>query len=490
MRPLYWLMPLLFVGAVSSGACDSNSTTTTTSGNSSEATGGAGGDGAGFNLNVGGGGGATPECVNLECLQVDCGPGATTSISGTIYDPSGTLPLYNVGVYVPNSDVGPLANDLICDTCNATWTGSPLVSAITDTHGAFTIDNVPVGDNIPLVIQVGKWRRQITLPAITQCVDNALTDPQMMRLPRSSAEGNIPKIALSTGSADPLFCLFRRLGIDDSEFGITGRSARIQLFRGMTGSSSFDAGFGASPGATFPNAQTTLWDTDWVNYDIAMLSCESSEQSVSKNGLRTGLRDYINAGGRVFATHFHYNWFQGDAPADLASIATFGSNLNAFTDIVDIDQTFPKGVALAEWLEFVDGTNPLGQFNVVDGRRHTETIHPDARVWVRYENDIEYFHFNAPIGAPEEDQCGRMVFSDIHVSTGAGNPNNPFPSTCTNGPLSEQEKALIFLLFDLSSCITPDDEPICPPGQTTCGGAGDPVCAGACVNGCCQQTPQ
>lgn len=438
-----------------------------------------------------GSGGAPPQCVNLECQQVACGGGVTTTVSGTVYDPSGSLPLYNVVVYVPNSTVGPVPEGLSCDQCDAALSGDPLVSAITDTQGHFVLENVPVGADIPLVMQVGKWRRQITIPAVAECVDNALGDPQVTRLPKSMAEGNLPRIALTTGSADPLFCLLRRLGIDDSEYGVAGSDARIHFYRGFNGATQYDGGFGSSPGASFPDGPSTLWTDGWENYDIVMLSCEGSENPSAKNGKRAGLRDYIDLGGRVFATHYHYDWFQDDAPPDLQSVATFSSNSNNFDDEADIDQTFPKGLALAEWLFFVDGSSPLGQFFVQDGRRHNTFVDTNlARIWVRYMSTAIYFSFNAPIGAPEDMQCGRMVFSDIHVSAGAGDPNGNFPSTCAGGPLTEQEKVLIFMLFDLSACLVPDDDPPCPPGQANCGEPDDPVCAGTCVNGCCQEIPE
>ena len=406
----------------------------------------------------------TIPCQNLECDQVVCDdPNVTTTVSGVVYDPSGTLPLYNVQVYIPNAPVGPIVDDLICDQCDAELSGSPLVTAVTDTEGRFVLENAPVGANIPLVMQVGKWRRQVTIPNVNACQPNELVDPDLTRLPRSSAEGNLPRIALTTGSADPLFCLLRRLGIDDSEYGIAGSNARIHFYRGVTGSSSFGAGFGASPGATFPNATATLWNSGWEDYDIVMLSCEGSVYANDKNNHRVKLRDYIDNGGRVFATHFHYSWMTtADAPADLASVASFKSNWNNISGLVDIDQSFPKGEALADWLDYVDGSSPHGRFNVSGGRDHTNWIVQGlAQRWVTVgaNEQIMYFTFNAPIGAPEARQCGRMVYSDIHVSTGAGSATAAFPGACNNSELSEQEKVLIFMLFDLSACIQPDDQP-------------------------------
>jgi hypothetical protein len=80
----------------------------------------------------------------------------------------------------------------------------------------------------------------------------------------------------------------------------------------------------------------------------------------------------------------------------------------------------------------------------------------------------EYFSFNTPTTAGQTPDgpgyCGRVVYSDLHVGAASRDDvNMPVPASCANGDLSPQEKALEFMLFDLSSCVIPDDKPPLPP---------------------------
>jgi len=38
-----------------------------------------------------------------------------------------------------------------------------------------------------------------------------------------------------------------------------------------------------------------------------------------------------------------------------------------------------------------------------------------------------------------------------------------FPNECTDGPLTPQERVIEFMLFDVASCVQPEDETPKPP---------------------------
>ena len=406
---------------------------------------------------IGSFGDGAPTCVGLECRQTKCSGGKTTNVTGTVYDPAGKVPLYNVIVYVPNAPVEPFKPGATCDQCGVTASGSPLVTALTDAKGNFVLKNVPSGKNVPLVIQVGKWRRQVTLPNIDDCQDNAITDKNMTRLPRNQAEGDLPQMALTTGGCDALECLFRKIGIDDSEFTSGTGKGRMHLYSGDGGST-----------VTGSTPAETLWSDVNVlkKYDMALFSCECSENMTNKPPAAfTALHDYTMQGGRVFGTHYHYVWFL-DGPTDFASTAKYTSNGGAGGESpFTIDQSFPKGQAFADWLVNVGASTTKGQIELTEVAGDVTTVNTSTtQQWIYSPSpqSAKYLSFNTPVGKPVAEQCGRVVYSDLHVASGDSS-GVTFPSGCTTDDLTAQEKALEFLFFDLSACVTDDSGAPVPP---------------------------
>jgi hypothetical protein len=420
-----------------------------------------------------------------------CTPTTKTSISGTIFDPAGKVPLYNALVYIPNAPLDPVPEGVSCDRCSVTLSGSPIATALSDTLGHFTLPNVPSGANIPLVIQVGKWRRQVTIPTVNPCVDNPIA-AGLTHLPQDQSQGHIPRIAVTTGGADALECLLHRIGIADSEFTTDGGAGRVHLYAGGAGTSSFSAG-GAFAAAT------TLWSdpAKLAMYDVIVMSCEGSTNDFITMKPQTSVdnvANYANTGGRLFLSHLHFYWLK-NRPTDFALTGNIIGNLTAPPDgsILTINQTFPKGLALAQWLNGpgVNATPTLGQIAVNGPEHSVVSVNPPTTEWIYlpsnpsdnpktgpvHRRSEQYFSFNTPVGTPEAMQCGKVVFTDIHIKDSVGNtggddsnPLKPFPTGCKVNETSPQGKALEFLFFDLSACILPDTqtpEPPPPPGIPT-----------------------
>jgi hypothetical protein len=450
-------------------------------------TGGAGGTGAAIDLDgtTGGGGELCRTGTEWACKIEKCENAPKTSVRATVTDPSGQLPLYNVAVYVPNAAVEPIADGPACDTCATPVSGEPVASALTNAAGEFLMEDVPIGANVPLVIQIGKWRREITIPEVKPCQENVFTDPERLRLPRNQSEGHLPKIGMSSGEADSLECLLRRLGVADTEFTNPDGTGRVNIFADKDSATQY------SSGTAYPNAAPNLWGTldNLKKYDIVLMSCQGSQSDgrLHLTPEKQALKDYLDAGGRVFLEHYHYSWLRGgnEAPeiedarkyptTPFPPIATWATaadpDVNNGTEgyaDYQIDTSFPKGNDFADWLVNVGASATKGVISLQDVKHPALDVLPVSQRWIHNVSGglqaVPYLSTNTPFGAPAEQQCGRLVHTGIHVAKAAQDDTTAaFPSGCKSAALSAQEKAMAFLLFDLSSCVQNLKDPPKPP---------------------------
>ncbi|MES1174862.1 MAG: hypothetical protein ABUL62_11095 [Myxococcales bacterium] len=458
--------------------------------------GSAGGNGSagGTSLDLGGSG-ASAGGLNLgfagnTAMHADCPDGQHTSVSGTVYDPAGAVPLYNVVVFVPGEALSPIATGAACQTCDGDFSGKPQAATLSDAAGHFELADVPDGDNVPLVIQVGKWRRQVSLAHVTACTDNPIIDRDLTRLPRSQAEGNIPHTAIAIGGSDSLECLLRRIGVDDSEFTPPDQGGRVHLYRWGSKAAKTMMVKGASSNVPDANA---LWDSldALEKYDLMLLSCTGESKLAVDDPAYLNVRAYADHGGRIFGSHWHNAWIRTEAetatdPLWYPQVVKFSSGAHGFVNplTAKIDVSFPKGVSFSQWLTNVGASVVPGEL-IIQGAEHSidavlpkaimapdpvsYAAGPGAQQWIYAQDSelstptptVQYFSMNTPVAGAE---CGRMVFSDLHVSTGSGDTTKTaFPTGCAKNPLTPQEKALEFMLFDLSSCVQPDEKPPEPP---------------------------
>jgi hypothetical protein len=267
-------------------------------------------------------------------------------------------------------------------------------------------------------------------------------------------------MAVAVAHADALECLLVGMGLDSTEFS-TGPS-------------------GAGHVHMFPSATNQdLWASQATlsPYDIVLLDCEGDEVASNKsNANLQGMHDYAGAGGRIFATHYHYIWFKGSslgvinsvsAPPDFVSTANWkptAAGGASASGSYSVDQTFPKGMSFAKWLVNVGASSTLGSIPLDKIADSVVSVNnPPSTQWISGSGHVQYMSFNTPTTVTADQQCGRAVFSDLHVS---GSGASSFPSDCTfdkSGNLTPQQKALEFLFFDLSSCVESNGVAPTPP---------------------------
>jgi hypothetical protein len=424
------------------------------------ATGGDGGftGGSGLpNLSLEAGSQLSTKCVNLQCNRVVCEKGHSTTLSGTVFDPGSQVPLYNAIVYVPNAPLVPFSDGVTCDRCGAMTSGEPIAIGLSDAHGHFQLDDVPPGDAIPLVVQIGRWRRAVTVDHVAACVDNPVP-LESTHLPRNHHEGDIPRYAVVTGGFDPLECLMRKIGIDDEEFTGADGTGRVHLYEGYGGG-----------GVPSSQPSVNLYP-QLSRYDAVLLACEGEPYPDNKPyPAANELLDYLNQGGRIYASHYQYYWFApapgGEGIPPLPSVAVWDTEAAMQPSVnANINTTFPKGRAYYDWLENAGAIASAGLLPIEQVRHDIDYAVPNiSTAWVRVDiPSVEMLTFNTPVGAAPSAQCGRVVFSDMHVASN-DDTGMPFPTGCVTTGLSSQEKALEFMIFDLSSCIQEDNRAPAPP---------------------------
>jgi hypothetical protein len=239
-----------------------------------------------------------------------------------------------------------------------------------------------------------------------------------------------------------------------------------------------------------PSSATGLWSTaaQIAPFDLVMLSCEGVETMNMNQQVMLG---YVQAGGRLFASHFHYAWFNtgpfAAGPTPLATWTTGSNNVGNLPVMIETTLTsglgFPQGEAFRQWLLAVHAVvNDAGTPDlVIANARHNANLSVANSLstgWIapipgggQTTGSVQAFSFDTPLGAASGSQCGRVVYSDMHVTGGAGaGADYPVataapvvPTGCAMRTLTPLESAMEFLLFNLSSCLTPvGDAPMAP----------------------------
>ena len=519
--------------------------------------------------------GGSRDCAGSLCdsLPGGCLAGSSTKLTGTVRTPGrldgaayvNQLPVPNAVVYIPadpgvalpaifeGAESGNTASCGRCDDEELVADGQTvLAAAVTDFKGEFTLQGrIPVGAAFKLVVKVGKWRRVVQVPAgISESCESRALPLEYTRLAAHTTDGlsgtHLPKIAVSTGQVDAMECVLRGIGFADSEFSLKSGSGRVHMYwangtsmpsatctgtyrSGATdlscANNSNEGCRSLKSGCKWNNADTALYASQSAlnAYDMVVFDCEGSGHYVRPAAERARLLSYADAGGRVFASHWSYEWLDNNGTMDGAASWTNSGSDNVATGFVSLPSgSTARGGANAvksplyrDWLDYLgaltgtsagrlDQPNPP-RMPLTDPRDVAgSNVGAAADEWMYRDasgKKVQQLSFNTPYAAAEEAICGRVAFSAFHVAASAGGStlttsNLTFPEECHDGELTAQELTLAFMLFDLGACVSAGDPPqppacdpktteeLCPQANDACGYISD-ACGGVVDCGGC-----
>ena len=416
------------------------------------------------------------ELRGLQCQQMQCPGGGTTTLTGKVYAPNGTLPLYNAIVYVPNSAPTAFTDGVTCDRCSGSVSGDPVVQTLTDSSGSFTLTDVPVGANIPLVIQLGKWRRQVTIPSVPSCVSTPLdagstTPAEEPQRGRHAADGDRHRLRRSVRV--PAAQDRHRPGEITTPSTAGGR---IHFYLGAN-----EPGHDHERRAVGRRRHQGLYANlqKMLNYDVVMLPCEGTNAYSTDHAppAQPASSQYLNAGGRLFSTHYSYQWLTyANSPFNPTSArlerrpgAAVAQQQHLRLHRHASTPASRRAWRSAQWLGNVDATPTVMGRSRSPIRATTSTRSAQRRCTRSAgcthagDNKVAAHRRSTRRSTrPPTTWACRSIAAASCSATSTSRPTRSIGRRHLPGRLHvgrrspTQEKALAFMLFDLSSCVQSD----------------------------------
>jgi hypothetical protein len=271
-------------------------------------------------------------------------------------------------------------------------------------------------------------------------------------------------------------------------------------------------------GTAFPLASSVLDSvTALQGYDMVLMNCAAAPAYFAQGGTyvttarQQTMKTYLDGGGKVFLEHYFSTFLRSPGTPEPAgpygAVATWEYTPTTLVNIVtadlltQIDQSFGKGGAFAKWLVATKASATLGTLqlanapqppvppgtNIPQSKYTASAVAAPAERWIynptsatdSTSKHVHYFDFLTPV--EQSTKCGRVVYTGVHVSSAAtaadqdtvrkfntsATTSPVFPTECKVRPLNGQEKALEFMFFDLSSCVTPIVITAPPPNGAT-----------------------
>ncbi len=371
----------------------------------------------------------------LEIPQGDGGTIASNTpigtLKGTTYAPDGTLELPGAVIYLSATLPTDEPRGAVCDTC-VDLTGK-VSSATSKIDGTFELNVFAPGKQY-LVVEKGRFRRvrEITLKAGANVAPAESTTIAGANNP--SVGDYAPKILViptSMSAYDNVHQTLSSLNFDFDE--LTDAAALTAL-----------------------KSPTKLKD-----YAFIFLPCGTNDEGSCSSGnafdptVKSRLKDYVKSGGRLYVTDYayeyvrqnwpnHIKWYNKDNSGTSSSSPTADQGLACNFNATTRSGTW-EDPGLKQWMGVVGnrtaGEDLEGIFTTINSVSTVTGEDPSGasvqitpKIWVKADGK--------PATVTFPDKCGRVLFSTNHTEGGAG-----------GGGLLAQEKAIVYTLLEVSTCI-------------------------------------
>ena len=364
--------------------------------------------------NLVGNGSTDGPCVRLQCQQIDCAADhlPTTTVSGVVYDPAGTIRSTTSSSTSRTTRCS--RSSRASSATSAAWSRAarPSSRRSPDSNGRFVLTNAPAGQNIPLVLQLGKWRKQVVIPAghpparTRSCPIRAV-----MRLPAKQSEGDMPQIAVATGGCDAFECLLQKIGIDVERVHERGRRRQGARLPGHRWRGAVDPDDALRPASGRARRCRT--------YDLIVNSCECAGVPAGEAAVVDRQPRRVRERRRPALQHALPLLL--DRPdedrrrarrVEQPGVAVDG-DVHSGGGRHDVHRRLrrhdvPQGRGLRRVArEFVGATLALGEFPIDDARYNVTAANPPSTQWVANPNSgqtetgspaLLHYTFNTPVG--------------------------------------------------------------------------------------------
>ena len=375
----------------------------------------------------------------------------TTTLAGRLYAPDGVTPISNALVYVEGST--PVAIDrstvaaaatVACGTVpDSTW-----AYACTGADGSYTLKAAMPSLGAKLVAIKGAFKAEATVvPQGSQTSVSAISI--------GTTGATATKMAVVTGYFDSVEDILAKLG-----FGSADASGRL-----VKGTEKFDLYDGNdSLDTSYKEVEALLADADGngkadiFNYAIVFFNCGLGSFE-SNAGAIAVLREYVNAGGRIYVSDQAYDLVEQAFPAYIDYLGSDATAPSA-AETRDAAEEGSDGLAvsatvdtqLGAWLQSVgcvNGNCLTGGKATIDGFLSSWAVMNGAhaappspvKVWVL--GPVTYTGQTTPVDKPLtvsfNQGSGRVTYTSYHNE-------NEFS---TAGGFVAAERILQFLVFEL-----------------------------------------